>query len=56
MKRYRNDGTERLLAYRNRYIPFYDSDKVGFVNPWGKTLELSNDYVILSVNEKYMLI
>ena len=51
-----NDGTERLLAYRNRYIPFYDSDKVGFVNPWGKTMELSNDYVIRSVNEKYMLI
>ena len=51
-----NDGTERLLAYRNRYIPFYDTDKVGFVTPWGRVMELSNDYVIRSVNEKYMLI
>ena len=51
-----NDGNERILAYRNRWVPFYDSDKVGYITEEGKTIELTNDYVIRSVNDKYMLI
>ncbi len=51
-----NDGNERILAYRNRWIPFFDADKVGYITEEGKTIELSNDYVIRSVNDKYMLI
>lgn len=51
-----NDGSERILAYKNRFVPYYDNDKVGYVDANGKVLELDNDCVIRSVNDKYVLI